>query len=102
MKSFLVIACDAKDNECAQRRERSRVPHFERVAPFVEAGQILAGGGMLSDDGRVTGSAFFATFESQEDLQDWLNDDPLTVNGVWEKFEIIPMKIVVKDSKLTV
>lgn len=96
MTTYLIIAHDAEDEGRIARREATRPAHFDRVRPFVESGQILAGGGMLDDEGETIGSAFFATFETQEDLQEWLEADPYYVNRVWGRFEIIPMNIVVE------
>lgn len=102
MKCYLIIAHDAQDEGVLARREASRMAHFERVGPFIETGQVIAGGGMLNDENRVIGSAFFAVFESQEVLQDWLDEDALSLNRVWERFEIIPMKMAVRDGKIIV
>lgn len=100
MKTFLVIAHDADDEGLQARRNATREAHFERVAPFIKSGQIIAGGGMLNNEDEVIGSAFFMTFETQDALQEWLNADPLTQNRVWSEFEITPMKLVVRDGKV--
>lgn len=102
MKTFLVIAHDADDEEALARRNATRPAHFARIVPYVESQQIMMGGGMLADDDEsvMIGSAFFATFESREAVQAWCDADPYAVNRVWSKFEIIPMKIVVRDGQI--
>lgn len=102
MKTFMVLAYDADDEGCSARREASRVPHFDSIAPFLESGQIIAGGGLLDESDGLIGSVFFAKFETKEALEDFLSRDPLTVNGVWEKIEITPMKLVINDSKIII
>ncbi len=102
MKTFLVIAHDADDAECTARRDATRPAHFERAAPFVESGEVVAGGGMLNDKDEIIGSAFFATFETQKELEDWLDADPYTLNRVWSRFDIIPMKLAVRDRKFVI
>lgn len=101
MKTFLVIAHDATDENVLARRDESRAAHFARLPAMVESGQIIAGGGMLDDAWeKPIGSTFFAEFESQEALQEWLDSDPFTLNGVWTRFEIIPVGLAIRDGKI--
>lgn len=101
MKTFLVIAHDADDDGVLARRDESRADHFARLPPLVEAGQIIAGGGMLDEnEEKAIGSAFFAEFESREALQQWLDDDAFTRNGIWVRFDILPMGMAVRDGKI--
>lgn len=101
MKTFLVIAHDADDENVLARRDESRAAHFARLPAMVESGQIIAGGGMLDEaEERPVGSAFFAAFESREALQEWLDADPFTQNDIWVRFEIIPVGMAIQDGKI--
>lgn len=100
MKTFLVIAHDADDEDRPARRAAARPDHLERIVPFVASGQIVAGGAMLNNDDDPIGSAFFATFETQDALQEWLDADPYVLNRVWIKFEITPVRLAVRDGQI--
>ena len=92
---FLVIMRmgDPKDPELQKRRAELRPAHLERASKFREAGHTLIGGATFDAQGNPTGSAAIARFNSREEVDAWLKEDPWTKGGVWTDFEVIPFRI---------
>ena len=57
MPQFPILAHDGSDPEAPARRRAARPAHLEGISPRVERGEIVAGGAILDDDGRMVGSA---------------------------------------------
>ena len=53
---FVVMAHDGSDPDAVARRQAVRPTHLDGIRPLVDAGNILAGGAMLDDDGNMRGS----------------------------------------------
>ena len=47
--------------------------HLDGIQPLVDAGNILAGGAMLDDDGNMRGSVLLVDFPSRVELDAWLD-----------------------------
>lgn len=84
---------DPKDPETQKRRDESRSRHLENAASLQAKGHLLIGGAIFDDEGNPAGSAVVATFESREELDQWLRTDPYTKADVWQEFEIIPYRV---------
>jgi uncharacterized protein len=92
---FIVIGRDGDDADAPERRARVRPKHLEFIRPFVDRGQVLLGGAILDDAGTMVGSTIVAEFETREELDDWLRNDPYVTEGVWEHFEVHPFRTAV-------
>jgi hypothetical protein len=93
---FLVIMRmhDPADPETQRRRTEARPHHLVHAANLQEQGHLLIGGAIFADDGETpAGSAGVARFDTREQLEDWLRNDPYTLAGVWQDFEIIPYRV---------
>jgi uncharacterized protein YciI len=88
----IVIARDGTDPEAKDRRAAVRPIHLERIAPLVEAGNILVGGAILDDQGDMVGSVLLTDFESREAFDAWIDTDPYVTGGVWEDIEVKPYR----------
>ena len=93
---FLVIMRmrDPADPETQRRRTEARPHHLAHAAKLQEQGHLLIGGAVFADDGETpAGSAAVARFDTREQLEAWLRNDPYTLAGVWQDFEIIPYRV---------
>ncbi len=90
--TFLVIAKDGTDPEASARRQRVRDAHLEAIKPAVEAGIVQLGGALLNDEGAMIGSALLVEADSRDALEEFLQNDVYTLEGVWQSFEIYPFK----------
>jgi len=101
MAQFLVLAYDATDAEAAARRKAARPAHFEGIKPMVAKGEIVVGAALLNDQGGMVGSAVVTEFPSRAELDAWLAREPYVKEGVWKKIEVRPVRIAVRDGKIT-
>jgi uncharacterized protein len=95
MPQYLVIAYDGTDPEAPARRQAARPAHLEGVRPMVEAGQMIVGGAILDEAGRMIGSTTIVEFASRAELDDWLARDPYVTEGVWKKVQVQPFRVAV-------
>ena len=92
---FLVIAHDHTDNEALVRRLVVRERHLAAARRTVESGNMLIGGAILDEDGRMVGSMSVVSFPDRAALDEWLKGMPYVKNGVWEKVEVYPYHVAV-------
>ena len=93
---FLITAYDGTDSDALDRRMAARPAHIDAVASLKENGQIIAGGAILNDDDQMIGSTLYVDFESREELDSWLNNDPYTTGNVWQDISVQPIRLAVK------
>jgi hypothetical protein len=92
---FLVVARDGTDDEAIERRRRARPTHLEAIAPRVDAGNILVGGAMLSEDGEMIGSMLLVDLPDRAAVDEWLKVDPYVTGDVWREIEVRPFRTAV-------
>jgi len=92
---FVVIARDRTDADAVFRRQTVRPHHLDGIQPLVDAGNILAGGAMLDDDGTMRGSVLLVDFPSRAELDAWIQHDPYVTDGVWDQVEVVPFRVAV-------
>ena len=100
MAQFLVLAYDGTDADAAERRKAARPGHFEGIKSMVENGEIVYGGAILDDSGKMIGSAVFVDFPSRRELDAWLDREPYVKERVWQKIEVKPVRVAVANGKL--
>lgn len=93
---YQVTAFDGADEEAPARRLAARPAHLEEAAVLKKAGKIIAGGAILDDDGNMVGSTLYVEFDSREELDDWITNDPYVKGGVWEEINVMPIRLAVK------
>lgn len=101
MPQFMILARDGTDPEAPARRMAARPAHFAGIGDLVAAGQLICGGAQLDDAGQMVGSYAVCDFASRADLDAWLAREPYLQAGVWRSIEIVPIRIAVRDGKIT-
>ena len=102
MPQFLVLAYDYTDADAPARRQATRPTHLEKIKPMVEQGMVLSAGAMLDEEGtKVIGSALVMEMSGRAELDAWAKNEPYIKGRVWERLEITPLRVVVRDGKLT-
>ena len=93
---YLVIAYD--NENALERRLESREAHMEGARKLMAEGKIINAGALIEDDVMV-GSTLFIDFETDEELDEWLENEPYVKNNVWnmDEFQIVPMKLLPKQ-----
>ncbi|XOB61666.1 YciI family protein [Campylobacterota bacterium DY0563] len=90
---YLVIAYD---NEGAlDKRLEVRDAHVEGAKKMIAEGKIINAGALIEDD-QMVGSTLFVDFENDDEINEWLENEPYVQNGVWnmEEFQIVPVKLL--------
>jgi len=85
---YLVTAYDYTDSEALNRRLENRESHLVGIEKLVLSGNFLSGGAILSNHGKMIGSTVHVSFETREQLDSWISQDPYILGKVWEKVEI--------------
>lgn len=93
MKQYLIYAWDGTDELALDRRMNIRPTHLEGAKALKEKGQFLIGGAMLNEAGQMAGSMMVVQFETEEQLQHWLDHEPYITGKVWENIQVIPFRV---------
>jgi len=91
---FMITAYDAKDEQALERRLKVREAHLKQARLMKERGHLIEGGAILDDDGQMIGSTLYCRFDSREELDRWLANDPYVLGNVWVKIEIKTIRLV--------
>ncbi|MFX4277385.1 YciI family protein [Aliarcobacter butzleri] len=93
---YLVIAYD--NDGALERRLESREAHIEGARKLMREGKIIDAGALIEDDIMV-GSTLFVDFENDEEIDEWLLNEPYVKNNVWnmDEFQMVPVKLLPKQ-----
>jgi len=93
---YLVIAYDKKD--ALNRRLETREAHIKGIRKLMSEGKIINAGALINDDGNMIGSTLFIDFDTKEEIDKWLANEPYIKNDVWDmsNFKMISMKLLSK------
>ena len=93
---FVVIAYDGEG--MLDRRMEVRPRHLEGMARL--GSHVVCAGGLLDEAGKMKGSVLVMDFQSREELDEYLANEPYVTEHVWEKIEVERMNVVlVKGEK---
>ncbi len=93
MKQYLINAQDFTDENALERRMAARPGHLENVKKLKRKNHYLTGGAVLNEQGNMIGSTMIVQFETPENLQEWLQNDPYVTGKVWDRIEIKLFKV---------
>ncbi|HLX37135.1 MAG TPA: YciI family protein [Candidatus Binataceae bacterium] len=85
---FVIIGHDGPNG--ARLRPTVRPAHLDNLRPLVNAGKVVIAGPFT--DG--SGSLILADFDSEDAAQTFAQNDPYTVEGVFERVEVKPFRKV--------
>jgi uncharacterized protein len=92
---FLVIAHDHTDDEVLVRRMVVRERHLAAARRAIESGNMLIGGAILDEKGRMAGSMTVVSFPNRAAFDEWLRNVPYMKNNVWGRVEVYPYHVAV-------
>lgn len=93
---YLVIAYD---NEGAlDKRMAARPAHVEGTQKLMAEGKIVSACAMIEDE-KMVGSTVITNFETEEEFDAWLDNEPYVKGGVWDmnEIQIVPVKVMPKN-----
>ena len=89
---FIIKAYDGEG--MLNKRMEVRPKHLEGMNNLKD--HIICAGGLLDDAGNMKGSALIMDFESREELDKYLAEEPYVKEHVWDKIEIDVMNVVIR------
>ena len=92
---FLVKAYDGEG--MLDKRMEVRPRHLEGMK--VLGRQVICAGGLLDDAGQMKGSALVMEFKDRAALDEYLNNEPYVIEGVWQKIEVEAMNVVLVNGE---
>ena len=92
---FMVVAYDGTDEGALNRRLAVRDSHIAGAIELKNKGNLIAGGAILDDAGRMIGSTTYVAFESRAELDAWLERDPYVTGDVWRDITITQIRLAV-------
>ena len=92
---FIVKAYDGEGK--LEKRMEVRPRHLEGMSRMSD--HIICAGGLLDDEGKMKGSALVLEFDSREELDDYIANEPYVIEKVWEKIEIDVMNVVLVNGE---
>jgi len=99
MPQYVVIAYDGTDASALERRMAALPAHLENIRPMVDKGELLAGGAILDEAGKMIGSVVICDFAEKAEFDHWLKTDPYITGKVWQKIEVKPFRLAVLAKK---
>ncbi|ULA63846.1 MAG: Protein YciI [Nitrospira sp.] len=81
---FVILGYDGPEGEA--KRKIHRPAHLANLEPLAQQGRVTLAG-PLTDK---TGSLMVLEFESQAEAEQFANQDPYMVHGVFERVEVHP------------
>ncbi len=90
---FLIRAYDGAGK--LEKRMEVRPRHLEGMKKLSD--HIITAGGLLDEEGKMKGSALVMDFDSRQELDDYLANEPYVLAEVWEKIEVEPINVVIAN-----
>ena len=90
---FLILGYDGTDEKALERRMAVREAHIALGDRMRDAGKMLYGAAILDGSEKMIGSVLICDFESREQLDLWLKEEPYVTGNVWQKIEIERCKV---------
>ena len=97
---YSFVCHDVEDS--LEKRTQARPAHIARLEALRDQGRLLVAGPSPAIDSNepgsagYTGSIVIAEFASLEEAQDWANDDPYVLSGVYRDISVKPFKLVLQ------
>ena len=92
MEQFVVRAYDGKG--MLEKRLEVRPRHLESIERIRK--HVVCAGGLLDDEGKMKGSFIVMEFESRQELDEYLANEPYVLEHVWEKIDVERMNVVIR------
>ncbi len=81
---FVILGFDGPEGEA--KRKIHRPAHLANLEPLAQQGRVILAGPLIDK----AGSLMVLEFETQAEAEQFANQDPYMVNGVFERVEVHP------------
>ncbi|MGV3559317.1 YciI family protein [Larkinella arboricola] len=89
---YVLHAYDYTDEQALNRRLAVRTQHLDGARQLKTAGHFILGGALLDAAGKMIGSMMLLDFDSEEQLNNWLQTEVYITGKVWERIDIKPFR----------
>lgn len=93
MPQYLITAYDFTDEKGIERRMAVRPVHLEKAKAMKAAGEIIIGGAIINEHGKMIGSSVIIEMENRGAIDKWLAEEPYVTGKVWDKIMIQEFKV---------
>ncbi|KAA8485279.1 hypothetical protein BDE36_2183 [Arcticibacter tournemirensis] len=93
MTQYLVTGTDYTDENALERRMAVREKHLEGARALKANNNFIVAGAVLNEEGKMTGSTMVVQFETKDDLNAWLENEPYIKEKVWETVDVKPFRV---------
>lgn len=93
MQQYTIFALDHTDEDAINRRLAVRPNHLHGASVLKKAGNLVMGGALLDEAGKMIGSNMIVQFETEEEFQAYLKVEPYITGNVWDKITIYPFRM---------
>jgi uncharacterized protein len=93
MLQYLITAMDGDDESALERRMAVRPAHFVKARELKAAGNFIMGGAILDKDGNMRGSMMVVQFSTEEELKQWMDNEPYVAGKVWQHIDVKPFRV---------
>ncbi|MFI6044681.1 YciI family protein [Nocardia sp. NPDC051321] len=90
---YAVIAHDGTGPGTFERRMEIRPDHMANGEKMMREGSFLFGGAILDGTGKMSGGVLIVDFESREEIDRWLENEPYIIHKVWDRVEVHPFLV---------
>ncbi|MFA7570517.1 MAG: YciI family protein [Sulfurimonadaceae bacterium] len=93
---YLVIAYDYED--ALERRMEARPAHVKATQSLMKSGKIITACAMIEEE-KMVGSTVITNFDTEEEFEAWLSNEPYVKGNVWnmEEIQIVDVKVMPKE-----
>lgn len=95
MMHFIIRAYDGEG--MLDKRMEVRPRHLEGMDKMKK--HVLCAGGLLDEAGKMKGSLLVMEFETREELDNYLANEPYVLEHVWERMEIERLNVVILNGE---
>jgi len=89
---FVITAYDYKNQ--LEKRLENREAHVKGLTKAAKNGNLLSAGALTNEEGEMIGSSVHVRFDSREELDQWLKNEPYILNKVWETVQIDTVNLI--------
>lgn len=86
--NFLIIGLDSTDEDAPARRQAVRPDHVAFGDKLKDAGNLWYASALFNDEGQMKGSMYFVDFKDEEELKQYLEQEPYVKGKVWQDITV--------------
>jgi len=93
---YLVVVYD--NIGALDKRLKAREAHLKGAKELIKQGKIINAGALMEGETMI-GSSLYIDFETENDIHQWLAQEPYVVEEVWnmDTFHLMPVNLLPKE-----